>query len=250
MNLANSLDDVVLQAKQISIQNHSLERLIPFVDLTSLYETDDPPVIAKLCERAITPQGKVAAVCVYPQFTRQICDTLKATPIKTATVANFPHGSSDLVTTLKGIEQAKNDGADEIDIVMPYQAFLQGDKQLVVSFIKSCKKNCEKMSLKIILETGALQKQDLIYEASLLAIDAGADFIKTSTGKISVGATLEASACMLSAIKDRNSHTGFKASGGIRTPQQAAEFLSLAELLMGKTWPAQNTFRLGTSSLI
>lgn len=250
MNLANPIDDIVSQARQISVQSSSLERIIPFVDLTSLYETDAPPVIEKLCDRAITPQGRVAAVCVYPQFTRQVCDILRNTKIKTATVANFPHGSTDLITTLKGIEQAKNDGADEIDIVMPYHAFLEGDTQSVFSFIQSCKKNCEEMCLKIILETGALQKQELIYQASILAIDAGADFIKTSTGKIPIGATLEASACMLSAIKDRNTHTGFKASGGIRTLQQATEFLTLAELMMGKTWPTGNTFRLGSSSVI
>lgn len=226
------------------------QRVIPLLDLTSLNASDDDAAITQLCEKAQTPLGNVAAVCAYPQFVPLMYQLLGNTSINIVTVANFPTGNDDLKTTLGAIQQGLHDGANEIDIVMPYQAYLAGEHTLVKNFIASCKQACGKNILKVILETGALQKPAIISNASRDAIAAGADFIKTSTGKIAVGATFEAATSILTTIKSANKPVGFKASGGIRTTQDAACYLQLAESIMGTPWPTPQTFRLGTSTLL
>lgn len=225
--------------------------LIPFLDLTSLNDNDNDDVIQQLCKRATTPHGSVAAVCVYPQFLPVAYAALKNTHIKIATVANFPLGNDHVNAALKSIEQSIKDHADEIDVVMPYHAFLAGDTAIVEKFILACKEMCgEKIILKVILETGALKTDDLIYTASRLVIENGADFIKTSTGKVAVNATPEAAKAMLSAIKDSGRNVGFKAAGGIRTSEQATRYVMLAEEIMGEGWLTPENFRLGASSLL
>lgn len=251
MNLLNTDIEQLIQQAQTSTQTYPTAQLISLLDLTSLNDNDDENVIQTLCQRATTPQSNVAAVCIYPQFVSTAYNFLKNTGIKIATVANFPNGNDHLNATLKSIEHSIAAHADEIDVVMPYHAFMAGDTALIEKFILACKEMCgTAVTLKVILETGALEKSDLIYSASRLVIENGADFVKTSTGKVEVNATLEAAAYILLAIKDAGRPVGFKAAGGIRTLQQAHSYLYLAESIMGKDWINAQTLRLGASSLL
>lgn len=246
----DKLADIIAKAKQAAIPANIAQRCIPLLDLTSLNDTDNDSVITQLCTQALTPLGSVVAVCVYPQFVKLAKHLLNNTQVRIATVANFPAGEFDIDATLITIAQALKDGADEIDVVMPYRTYLAGDQTMLEPFVKVCKQTCGDATLKVILETGALQQAEVIYAASCAAIAGGADFLKTSTGKVAVGATLEAAAVMLWAIKESGQKVGFKAAGGVRTVEQAAEYMQLAELMMGANWISPKTFRLGTSSLL
>lgn len=239
--------------KSPAMQTDIAKKVISLIDLTSLNAKDDHAVIEALCAKAVTPLGNVAAVCIFPQFVRQAKNSLSATPIQIATVANFPQGGDKLGPVLEEITQAITDGADEIDVVVPYSLYLKNQADSVVNFLQSCKQACQHKVMKVILETGALQYPELIAKASHDAIQAGADFLKTSTGKIEIGATLEAAATMLTTIKaaqPQGKSVGFKASGGIRTLEQAVSYLELAESIMGKAWISPATFRFGASGLL
>ncbi len=253
MTLMNSaeINELIDAAKQAAIEPGFAQRVIPLLDLTHLNEKATVDDIVQLCRDADTLLGKTAAVCIYPQFIGQAKEILLGSPTKIATVANFPAGNTDLGATLATINQAIKDGAQEIDVVMPYAAYLAGDQDIIISFTSACKKACgENILLKVILETGALQKFELIQAASIAVVGAGADFIKTSTGKMSESATLEAAAAMLLAIKEANGSAGFKAAGGIRTIQQAAGYLFLIEQILGSQWLSADKTRLGASSLL
>lgn len=214
--------------------------ILSFVDLTSLNDNDTDETIKTLCQKAHTALGNVAAVCIYPRFVKFAWTLLAETPIKIATVANFPTGKNSLDHTLQEIKQAILDGASEIDVVTPHNP----------DFLKRCKDYCgDKTLLKVILETGALNPEQ-IEQASMEAIDAGADFLKTSTGKIAIGATKEAAEIMLRVIKNTNKKIGFKASGGIRTIEQAQMYIDLFNHTLGKNELTPKRFRLGASSLI
>lgn len=230
------------------------QKLVSLLDLTRLQEADTPQSIEALCSKALTPSGYVAAVCIYPQFVKLAARLLAGTPVKIATVANFPHGTDALDGVLQTIHLAIQEGAHEIDVVLPYQDYLAGKKSAVRQFIHACKTACGQHVLKVILETGALQKPQIIADASQDVLLAGADFIKTSTGKIAMGATLEAAAVMLQTIKiltPQLPHSiGFKAAGGVRTPEQANEYINLASTIMGDEWVQPQHFRLGASSLL
>lgn len=229
------------------------KRLLGFLDLTSLNDDDSEISIKALCQQANTELGKVAAVCVYPQFVPLVKNLISGSGINIATVANFPHANDPIETVIRVIQQAIADGANEIDIVMPYRDYLKGKHSDVENFITQCKEACgNKLLLKIILETGALELPTAIANASRDAIEAGADFIKTSTGKISINATPEAARIMLKTIHEMKPKrtVGFKASGGIRTLEQATKYLHLAEEIMGKSWVSAKTFRIGTSRLV
>lgn len=223
-------------------------KLIPFIDLTSLKKSETEADILDLCQRAQTNFGNVAAVCTYPEFIPLTKKQLSSTSIKICTVANFPQGSSDLKQTLKTIHESLEQGADEIDIVMPYHAFLKGESSMVFSFVAACKKACGSSILKVILETGVLLNPEKIYNASREVIAAGADFIKTSSGKVPINATLEAAEVMLKAIRDSRMPVGFKASGAVRTLEQMNAYYSLAEKILA-TPPTPARFRLGMSSI-
>ena len=224
---------------------------IPLIDLTRLGDNDTAHDIATLCHAAQTPYGNVAAVCVHPQYVTLASQQLGQTSINIATVANFPHGTSSLEDTQRCIEQCLSDGADEIDVVLPYELFLNGERQAVTRFLEGCRHQTLTKCLKVILETGSYASTEQITEASLLAIDCGADFIKTSTGKTALGATPEAASAMLTAIQQRPNHTaGIKLSGGIRDLDTAALYYQLAQDTMGHEWIQANTFRLGTSGLL
>ncbi|GAB4223984.1 MAG: deoxyribose-phosphate aldolase [Gammaproteobacteria bacterium] len=228
------------------------QRLIPLIDLTLLTEHDDHGSVEGICMQAMTGLGHVAAVCIWPEFVSFVKDILSETPVRIASVANFPNGDDKTDHVLKTIAQAIRDGADEMDVVMPYQKLLAGEIDAVRAFIKACKISCgHQIKLKIILETGALADNELITQASELAIASGADFLKTSTGYHAVGATPIAAELMLKAIKSSGrSNVGFKASGGIKTLEQAQAYLILAEKIMGKEWVSPHTFRIGSSSLL
>lgn len=230
------------------------QELISFLDFTSLNETDTEESIAAFCHKVILPQAQVAALCIYPRFVKQVAATLKGTGIKVATVVNFPKGDSPLGKVLQQIETCLEEGANEIDLVFPYQDFLHGQREVALDFVTRCKEGCLQATLKVILETGVFPNTDLIIQAATEVIHAGADFVKTSTGKGPKGASLEAASAILLAIKKASPTItrplGFKASGGIREPRQAQEYLDLAKSLLGPNWPSPRTFRLGASQLL
>jgi len=225
-------------------------RLIGLLDLTNLELSCGPADIKALCARAVGPHGAVAAVCVWPQHVGEVDRSLADTPVRIATVMNFPSGTGDLEAVLDDMEEALDDGADEIDLVFPYRDFLGGDEEAAVEMVREARGVLQgNQRLKVILETGALPDIAAVSRASRLAIAAGADFLKTSTGKIAVSATPEASRAMLEAIRDSGRPVGFKAAGGIRTLADATLYLALAETVMGPGWATPDTFRIGASSL-
>lgn len=232
----------------------SLSRIIRLMDLTSLNQDDTEDKIRDLCEQAVTAYGAVAAVCIYPEFVQTAVSSLNETAVKVATVANFPYGNEDLPQLIQSIQASIENGADEIDVVIPYQTFINGDFAATESLVTVCKEACQDICLKVILETGALQKPELIAKASQLALAAGADFLKTSTGKIAVGATLEAADVMLREIKQYYERSGrlvgFKASGGVKTVEQANGYIKLAAEIMGEEYVTPEYLRFGASSLL
>jgi deoxyribose-phosphate aldolase len=171
--------------------------------------------------------------------------------VKIATVVNFPGGDMEVADVAAEAREAIADGADEIDLVIPYRAFLAGNEQAVTDMVAAIRAECTgTVLLKTILETGELKDTSLIRRASELAIDAGSDFIKTSTGKVAVNATLEAADIMLRAIRASGRKVGFKPAGGIGSVSDAALYLSLAETIMAPDWAMPSTFRFGASSLL
>jgi deoxyribose-phosphate aldolase len=224
-------------------------KILSLVDLTSLNLDDNNDAIEKLCTSAISPLGEVAAVCIYPQFI-PFAKTLLSKNIYVATVINFPDGSKDLGRTLKELELSIKNGADEIDLVMPYSEIINGDYKFVENFVTEVKKNCDGKLLKVIIESGVLASEDLIRTASKISISAGSNFIKTSTGKVEVNATLEATKYMIEEIKISGTKCGFKAAGGIKTVEEALKYLDFATNLMGKEFIKKETFRFGASSLL
>lgn len=228
-----------------------LTQIVPLLDITSLNDADTSAVIAQLCERGITPMGQVAAVCVFPKFVQFAQTKLADTGIKIATVSNFPDGIQPLEQTVNEIQQDILNGADEIDIVMPYQAYIAGERLFAKNYVQHCKKICgHEILLKVILETGALMKPELISDASRDMIEAGADFIKTSTGKYGQGVTLDAVSAILHVIKVSPRRVGLKIAGGIRTLEDAMIYMQLAGKIMGEKWVNPHTFRIGASTLM
>lgn len=225
-------------------------KLISLLDFTRLEDDDTESVIIDWCSKAKTPLGNVAAVCVYPQFIRAVKKTLNNSGIKIATVINFPHGDANPDMLIKTVAKALDDGADEIDWVMPYQYFIAGNRDIVKKHLTTARKHTP-TTLKIILESGAFAEQQMLGEAALLAIDCGADFIKTSTGKITIGATLDAANTMVKAIKERpQKNVGIKLSGGIATVAQAQTYLELITTQMGDAWISPENIRFGASRIL
>lgn len=225
-------------------------RALPLLDLTSLGDDDTDARIEALCARAVTPAGRVAAVCLYPRFVPLARRLLAGTGVRVATVVNFPEGTAPPARVADDTAAAVADGADEIDVVMPWRALAAGDEASVRAVLGACRGACPGTPLKVILETGGLGDPALIATASRLALDAGADFLKTSTGKLQPAATPEAAAVMLAAIRDAGSPAGFKAAGGIRDTAAAAVYLDLADRTLGSGWATPATFRFGASGLL
>ncbi|MEL6436486.1 MAG: deoxyribose-phosphate aldolase [Pseudomonadota bacterium] len=228
------------------------KKAVGLIDLTNLNDDCAADDIVKLCEQAHTPAGPVAAVCVWPRFVGQAVRALDGSDIRVATVVNFPDGGDDVRATMHETKQCVADGAHEIDLVMPYRAFASGDAEITRSMISTIRATTDGSALlKVILETGELKDATLIADASVLALAEGADFIKTSTGKVAVNATLDAARIMLDAIKSHGDRArGFKPAGGIRTTEDAQAYLALASEIMGQGWATNATFRFGASSLL
>ena len=226
------------------------QRALRCLDLTDLSETCSEHAIDDLCARALTAHGPVAAVCIWPQFVGRARDPLRGSPVHIATVVNFPGGGEDVDRVIDDLNEALGDGAQEVDLVLPYQAVRRGDWDVAIDMVAAVRDVVDQgRLLKVILETGELAEPRLIETASRIAIEAGADFIKTSTGKTAVSATPQAAEIMLKAIKDSGRPVGLKPSGGIRTVQDAGLYLGLADRIMGPGWATPETFRIGASSV-
>ncbi len=230
------------------------------IDLTTLEGSDTEEKVRKLCDTAISFRDdekqipSTASVCVYPPFVAVAKDQLKGTGIHVASVAGaFPSGQLPIQLKVAEVAYAVAQGADEIDMVISRGAFLSGKFQQVYDEIRAIRNACPKQKLKVILETGELETPQNIYRASQLAIHAGADYLKTSTGKIAVNATPEAFWVMMLAIQQHYQNTGekvgIKVAGGVSTPEQAYTYLHIWRQNMGKDWVTPDLFRVGTSRL-
>ncbi len=227
---------------------------LSLLDLTSLNDDDSDTGIESLCRRVKTPFGTPAAVCVYPAFVTTARRTLQALElggkVKVATVTNFPHGNDDIMAAARETREAAAAGADEVDVVFPWRALLAGDEETGRELVACCQQASGDARLKVILETGELKDPALIRRAGELAIEGGADFLKTSTGKGAVNANLEAAETLLQVIRDSGQEVGLKVAGGVRTTEDALAYLQLAARLMGPGWLTPGHFRFGASELL
>jgi deoxyribose-phosphate aldolase len=229
--------------------NDAAVRAIACLDLTSLNDDDTDAAIEALCARAVTPAGPVAAVCVYAPFVPLCRRLLDGSDVRVCTVVNFPHGREDAAAVAAETRAAVGDGADEIDVVLPYQAWLTGRRAPAVAVLEAARAAAGDRTLKVILETGRLMTPGAIRGAAEAAVAAGADFLKTSTGKTPVSATLESAHLLLDAAAAAGRPVGVKVAGGVRTAAQAAAYLRLADRVLGTTvGPAR--FRFGASGLL
>lgn len=220
------------------------------LDLTSLNDADTAADIAALCQRAQTAHGPVAAVCVWPRFVAQARAALPAS-IKVAAVANFPGGALDVQRALADVAEIAQAGGDEVDVVLPWRALLAGKTTEVAEFLAEVRHATRPLTLKVIIESGELGSVDRIAQATRLALAAGADFVKTSTGKTKVGATPAAAATMLKEIKASGlSAAGFKASGGVRSVADAAGYIAQVAAALGADALHPQRLRLGASGLL
>lgn len=239
------------------IEKQAAKLAISLMDLTSLTDQELPQDIEILCKQAKSLAGNTAAICIFPRFiplAKKILAQQGTPHIKIATVANFPHGNDDIAIAVAETRAAISYGANEVDVVFPYKALIAGDINVGLELIEACKHVCpKKVLLKVIIETGELKTPELIKLASEVSIRAGADFIKTSTGKVKVNATPEAANIMLEVIKSTNNkqvNTGFKAAGGVKNVNDALVYLTLANNILGDTWVSADNFRFGASSLL
>jgi deoxyribose-phosphate aldolase len=239
---------------------HALRLALSMIDLTTLEGQDTPGKVTQLCRKAVRLHAAqpdlphVAAVCVYPTMVAVARRALAGHDIKVASVATaFPSGMAPLAIKLEETRIAVEEGADEIDMVIARGAFLQGEYQRVFDEIVAVKEACGGAHLKVILETGELGTLDRVRRASVLAIHAGADFIKTSTGKIQPAATMPVTLVMLQAIRDHYRATGrmvgMKPAGGIAKAKQAVQYLVMLRETLGEAWLTPTWFRFGASSL-
>ncbi len=234
------------------------QEVVSLIDLTSLNNDDTRTEIDVLISKSLNALGAVVAICIYPEFISYAKAKIKnkGDNIRLATVVNFPDAKEDLVRCIYLTEKALSGGADEIDVVIPYHDYLKtGSSEHAGMLVRELKALCVNKTLKVIIESGELKDASLIEKASFDAFENGADFIKTSTGKTPVGATLKAAEVMLNTIKtfsqnNPQSVVGFKASGGIRTYNDACQYLDLAEKICGRDFISPATFRFGVSGLL
>jgi deoxyribose-phosphate aldolase len=242
-------------------QNYAL-RALACLDLTSLNTDDTHQRIDELCDRALSPAPGIdvrpAAVCVYPRFVTQVRSRLQGSGVAVAAVANFPLGMASAGQVVNEVEQALADGADEIDVVFPYRGYLAGAEQTAADLVRRVSRVCRHggrpAKLKVILETGALGERSVVKAAAEMAVANGANFLKTSTGKLEPGATLEAAEALLEVIvaahKDSGRSIGLKVSGGVKTVAEASEYLDLADLYLPPGGAHPGNFRFGASGLL
>ena len=230
----------------------SAQLALACLDLTSLNEQDSEADIERLCQRAQNRFGPVSAVCVWPRLAACARAQLPA-HIAVAAVANFPDGGADLQRAVRDTGVIVQSGAQEVDLVLPYTQLIGGDEHSVAHLLDAVRMACPGLLLKVILETGELKSEALIARAARLALDAGADFLKTSTGKTPISATPEGARIMLAAIAADASavkRVGFKAAGGIRTVQEAARYIALCREYLGPKALNATRFRIGASSVL
>lgn len=240
---------------------YALDLAIRCIDLTTLEGTDTIGKIVAMCAKAVRPDPldttvpSVAAVCLYPELVPVAVEHLRGTGVSVASVAgSFPAGLGPLQTRLQEIRDVAAAGADEIDIVLNRSLFLGGRYAEAFEELVAAREAAGATHLKVILETGELGSYDRIRQASILAMAAGADFIKTSTGKIGVNATLPSALCMMEAARDFHRQTGravgIKVAGGVRRSKQAIQYLVLLHETLGAAWLTPARFRIGASSLL
>jgi deoxyribose-phosphate aldolase len=265
------VDQVMVEERAASFTRRSIKALtklaglklaVAMMDLTTLEGKDTAGKVGFLCRKALQPADPrlevptCAAVCVYPSMVKNARKFLgENSPVKVASVATgFPSGQYPLKTRLEETRRAVRDGADEIDMVIDRGAFHSGEFNLVQDEIAAVKEACGAAHLKVILETGELDTYDNVRLASQLALNAGADFIKTSTGKVAPAATMPVTLVMLEAIRDFYFDTGvrigMKPAGGIRTSKQALHYLVMVKETLGDAWLTPDLFRFGASTLV
>jgi deoxyribose-phosphate aldolase len=265
-----SVDAVALEERAATLAKRSikkdaklwaLELAVRVIDLTTLEGADTPGKVAGLCSKALRPDPadstvpSVAAVCVYPNLVPTAVERVRGSGVRVASVATaFPSGQSPLDVKLAEVREVVELGADEVDMVIDRGAFLSGRYAKVYDEIVRVKEASGDAHLKVILETGELGTYDNVRRASLLAMAAGADFIKTSTGKLASAATLPVALVMLEAIRDVYEETGrmvgMKPAGGVRTAKQAIQHLVLVHETLGVDWLTPDLYRIGASSLL
>jgi deoxyribose-phosphate aldolase len=270
MPRVGSVDAVALEARAAELAKRSIKReskifalelAIRMMDLTTLEGADTPGKVRAMCAKAMVPDPAdlsvphVAAVCVYPSLVATARRALRGSAVKVASVATaFPSGQAPLDIKLADVRAAVEAGADEIDMVIDRGAFLSGRIGRVYEEVVAVKDACGDAHLKVILETGELGSYDAVRKASLVAIAGGADFIKTSTGKVTPAATLPVTLCMLEVIRDVQDETGLvigmKTAGGIRTAKQSVQYLCVLHETLGPDWLTPDLFRFGASSLL
>lgn len=258
------IEERIARLTKRSIKNdskmHALQLAISMMDLTTLEARDTPGKVRQLCAKAIRPHEALpdlpsaAAVCVYPNMVRVAREALGNSGVKVAAVATaFPSGMSTRKVKLEETKYAVSEGADEIDMVISRGHFLAGEYNYVFDEIAAVKEACGEAHLKVILETGELSTYDNVRRASDIAMYAGADFIKTSTGKIQPAATLPVTLVMLEAIRDfyykEGKMIGMKPAGGISTAKLAIQYLIVLRETLGEAWMNPDYFRFGASSL-
>lgn len=259
-------EEIAAEVKQIIADNYEANNTVDVlkfslgcIDLTSLNPTDNEERITEFTKRVndfeeeYAELDNVASICVYPNFAEVVSTNLDVTAVHTTVVsAGFP--SSQTFDEIKVAEcsLAVASGADEVDIVINVGQMLAEQYEEMCDTIQECKSACRNAIFKVILETGALKKAQLIAKASVLAMYAGADFIKTSTGKIDVAATPEAALVMCKMIKQYYDQTGrkvgFKVAGGVKTPEDAVKYYSIVKAVLGEEWLTKELYRIGTSS--
>jgi deoxyribose-phosphate aldolase len=265
-----SVDEVGVKERAQALASRSIKKdskvnairlAVSMIDLTTLEGKDSAGKVRALCQKAIHPLARdltiphVAAICVYPNFIKIAKESLENSGVRVASVAaSFPSGQLPTKLKVDEVKKAVSMGADEIDMVISRGEFLKGNFAFVSNEIIAVKEVCGIARLKVILETGELETFDNIRKASLLAMMAGADFIKTSTGKIQPAATLPVTLVMLEAIRDYYDETGnmvgMKPAGGIRNTKEAISYLCLVKETLGEAWLTPDLFRIGASSLL
>ncbi len=221
------------------------------LDLTSLNDGDDAAAIGRLCAQAAGPAGRPAALCVWPRFVAQA--RREAPPgVRIAAVANFPAGALDAEAAVADARAIVDAGGDEVDLVLPWRALQAGDAAGAAAVVQAVRAACAGRTLKLILESGDLATPDLVRQASMIGLDAGVDFLKTSTGKTATGATPAAAVVMLQAIAShpRGTAVGFKASGGVRKVADAAVYIALVRDILGDAAVHPQRLRFGASGLL
>ncbi len=264
------VDAVALDTRAAELATRSIKKdakrdglrmVVSMTDLTTLEGMDSPGKVRALCQKAKLPLatdpslGPVGAVCVYPDLVSVAVEALEGTGVQVAAVATaFPSGRSSREVKLEDTKMAVDAGATEIDMVIDRGAFLAGQYGLVFDEICAVKEACGDAHLKVILETGELRTYDNVRRASRIALLAGADFIKTSTGKVSPASTMPVVLLMLESVRDHYLETGrlvgVKAAGGIKTAKQALRYLVMVNETVGDHWLDPNYFRFGASSLL